>query len=159
MIVFEKIKSFFQKVFRKMTPGIWLILVVVLSLASLFFQYFRREGSLSVAEIAGSVIVPFQKGVNEIGSFLSGPSRIGSPLMKRKKRSRIFRTKTIFCSFGSTNYRSSLPKTKSFGSCLPPRSGSVLTRSNRPRSSETTGSTSFRALRSTEALRTALNST
>ncbi len=70
MIVFERIKSFFITVFRKMTPKIGLFAVIGLSVIALVFQYFSRNDSVSVSSIAGAVIIPFQRGVNEIGAFL-----------------------------------------------------------------------------------------
>ncbi len=70
MIVLDRIKNFFKKVFRKVTPRISLLIVVGLCVASLLFQYFRRSDAVSVGQIVGAVVVPFQKGINEIGGFL-----------------------------------------------------------------------------------------
>ena len=71
MIIFSNLKNFLKNhIFSRFTTKLGIILVTVLSVVSLLYQYFSREDSVSVYMVAGAVIVPFQEGVNEIGSFL-----------------------------------------------------------------------------------------
>lgn len=66
----EKLKKFFLKVKSRCTSAVALVLTVVLCVASLLIQYFRRADSLSPLTIIGAVIVPFQEGLNDVGGYL-----------------------------------------------------------------------------------------
>lgn len=71
MNIFDSIKFFWNTHIRnRLRSGVVLIIVVILSAASLLFQYFRREDAFPVSSIAMSFVVPFQQGVNSIGGFL-----------------------------------------------------------------------------------------
>ncbi len=65
------IRDFFRdKVFAKIQERTALIIVAVLCVVMLLFQYFRRPDAISPVSIVGAVIVPFQEGINEVGRFL-----------------------------------------------------------------------------------------
>ena len=66
----ERLKNIFLKIKSRLTSRVALIVVCVLCIASLLYRYWSYEDSVSPAQIAGAVIVPFQEGLNEIGSFL-----------------------------------------------------------------------------------------
>ena len=71
MNFFDTIKFFWNNhIRRKLTSTLMLFVVVGLCLISLVYQYFSRSDSVSLAAIAGAVVVPFQKGVNAAGGFL-----------------------------------------------------------------------------------------
>ena len=66
----ERLKNIFLKIKSRLTSRVALIAVCVLCIASLLYRYWSYEDSVSPAQIAGAVIVPFQEGLNEIGAFL-----------------------------------------------------------------------------------------
>lgn len=71
MTAFTAFKNFLKKhIFGHITSKAALIIVIVLCLSSLFYHYFSRDDAVSLVTIAGAVVIPFQSGVNEIGSFL-----------------------------------------------------------------------------------------
>jgi rod shape-determining protein MreC len=70
MALYERLKNIFLKIRSRLTSRVALIVVCVLCVASLLYNYWSREDSVKPAQIAGAVIIPFQEGLNEIGSFL-----------------------------------------------------------------------------------------
>ncbi|MBR3437352.1 MAG: rod shape-determining protein MreC [Lachnospiraceae bacterium] len=70
MALYERLKTIFLKIKSHLTSRVALIVVCVLCVASLLYNYWSREDSVKPAQIAGAVIIPFQEGLNEIGSFL-----------------------------------------------------------------------------------------
>ena len=70
MALYERLKNIFLKIKSRLTSRVALIVVCVLCVASLLYNYWSREDSVKPAQIAGAVIIPFQEGLNEIGSFL-----------------------------------------------------------------------------------------
>ncbi|MBQ6541364.1 MAG: rod shape-determining protein MreC [Lachnospiraceae bacterium] len=70
MALYERLKSIFLKIKSRLTSSVALIIVCVLCVASLLYNYWSREDSVKPAQIAGAVIIPFQEGLNSIGSFL-----------------------------------------------------------------------------------------
>lgn len=71
MTFLERIwKTLQTNVFSRISSRIMLIVVTVLCLGSLFYQYFSRPGSISLAQAAGVFVVPLQEGANEIGGLL-----------------------------------------------------------------------------------------
>ena len=70
MALYERLKTIFLKLKSHLTSRVALIVVCVLCVASLLYNYWSREDSVKPAQIAGAVIIPFQEGLNEIGSFL-----------------------------------------------------------------------------------------
>ena len=66
----ERLKNIFLKIRSRLTSRVALIVVCLLCVASLLYHYWSYEDSVSPAQIAGAVIIPFQEGLNEIGSFL-----------------------------------------------------------------------------------------
>lgn len=69
-MLLENIKKFFKKLRSRLTPAVALVVTVVLCVAALLVQYFKRPDSISPITIVGAVIVPFQEGLNDVGSFL-----------------------------------------------------------------------------------------
>ena len=70
MALYERLKSIFLKIKSRLTSSVALIIVCVLCVVSLLYNYWSREDSVKPAQIAGAVIIPFQEGLNSIGSFL-----------------------------------------------------------------------------------------
>ena len=70
MALYERLKNIFLKIKSHLTSRVALIVVCVLCVTSLLYNYWSREDSVKPAQIAGAVIIPFQEGLNEIGSFL-----------------------------------------------------------------------------------------
>jgi len=71
MNLFQQVKTFWQeKIQPRLNAFVGMILISVICLASLFLQYFSRADAVSFTTIAGAVIVPFQNGVNAIGSLI-----------------------------------------------------------------------------------------
>ena len=71
MTFLQSIKAFFKEHVRKhLTAKLAIILVSVLCVFSVLFQYFRRDDSVPFGKIIGAVVVPFQTGINHVGSFL-----------------------------------------------------------------------------------------
>jgi len=50
-------------------PRIVLFLLTVCCICSMGFYYFKKENIVSVSQAAGLVLVPLQKGINQIGEF------------------------------------------------------------------------------------------
>lgn len=50
-------------------PRIILFILTVCCVCSMGFYYFKKENIVSVTQAAGLVMVPFQKGINAVGSF------------------------------------------------------------------------------------------
>ncbi len=68
---FRNIGLFFKNhIFSRISSRTALFLVTGCCLVSLLCQYFQRPDAVSFLSIAGTVIVPFQEGINEIGDFL-----------------------------------------------------------------------------------------
>lgn len=71
MIFLQNLKNFLKEhISGHVTSRVALIVVTGCCLVTLFFQYFNREDAVPYTEVIGSIVVPFQKGVNDIGSFL-----------------------------------------------------------------------------------------
>lgn len=71
MTSFAAFRNFLKEhIFKYLTSKVALIVVIILCIAALMYQYFRRDDAVSLMTIAGAVVVPFQEGVNGIGSFL-----------------------------------------------------------------------------------------
>ena len=87
MNIFDSIKYFWNTHIKgRLSATAALVIVVSLCLISLGYQYFRREDSLSISAIAGAVVVPFQEGVNSVGSFLFSKESQRLDLESARKR-------------------------------------------------------------------------
>ena len=71
MTFFSTIAEYLKtRFFSKITAKFMIAVVSILSVALILVQYFSREDAVSPVNVIGAVIVPFQKGVNELGDFL-----------------------------------------------------------------------------------------
>ena len=61
MALYERLKSIFLKIKSRLTSSVALIIVCVLCVVSLLYNYWSREDSVKPAQIAGAVIIPFDR--------------------------------------------------------------------------------------------------
>ena len=89
MSFFDAVKSFYEEHIKsRLTSRVALLFVTGLCLAALFIQYFRRSDAVPFTEVVGTVIVPFQRGVNQVGSFLFSTEQERRTLQEANRRIR-----------------------------------------------------------------------
>ena len=87
MSLFASIGEFIKKrILSHLTPKMALIAVVSVCVILLMLQYFRREDAVSPLSIAGVVVIPFQEGVNKVGSVLFKSEQDRLSLSEAKER-------------------------------------------------------------------------
>ena len=71
MTVFSAIKTFFlNHVVSRITSRVVIVLLSAVCVFSILYHYFTRDDSVSITTVLGVIVVPFQEGANEVGSFL-----------------------------------------------------------------------------------------
>ena len=71
MTVFSGIKTFLvDHIFSRITSKVVILVLSALCVFSILFHYFTREDAVPISKVVGAVVVPFQTGANEVGSFL-----------------------------------------------------------------------------------------
>ena len=71
MTVFSSIKNFFfNHIISRIHVRVVLVILSALCVFSVLFHYFTRDDSVSITTVLGVMVVPFQEGANEVGSFL-----------------------------------------------------------------------------------------
>ena len=87
MTFFDSLKTFWNNHIRsRLNSRAALFAVVVLCILSLLLQYFRRDDAVSIATIAGAVVVPFQEGINAVGGFVFDTEQKRKDLNSAKER-------------------------------------------------------------------------
>ncbi len=71
MTVFSAIKTFLMNhIVSRITSRVVIVLLSAVLVFSILYHYFMRDDAVSPSTILGAVVVPFQEGANEVGSFL-----------------------------------------------------------------------------------------
>lgn len=60
-----------DRINRSSLPRIALFILTVLCVASMGYYYLRQENAASVSKVTELIVVPFQKGINKIGTWVS----------------------------------------------------------------------------------------
>ena len=87
MTVFSAIKAFFiNHIVSRIHARVVLVILSAVCVFSILFHYFTRDDSISIATVLGVIVVPFQEGANEVGSFLFRSDQNRLSLKEAKER-------------------------------------------------------------------------